>query len=107
MTRATAALLAGLVAAVASSPLYDYVHADDGAFAWFDTGHMIESSFDNLTKAEQWKGYYLNVTSQKWLTPADFVGPYGHVWTHQVSVPSLCVLPSSIIIAVFSRVQSL
>jgi len=78
----SALLLVGAVA----SPLWDYVHTDDGAFSWYDTGVVIESTFDNVTKSGGWRGYLLNVTSQKWLTPADFAGPYGHVWTHQVLV---------------------
>ena len=67
----------------AASPLFDYVHRDDGAFAWQDTGRTI-SGGSNATNG--WTGFILNLTSQLWLTPADFVGPNGHVWTHQLLV---------------------
>jgi PhoPQ-activated pathogenicity-related protein len=60
------------------------VHADDGAFAWRDTGKILHS--DSVLAENAWTGYLLNVTSQKWLTPADFSGPIGHIWTHQVLV---------------------
>jgi PhoPQ-activated pathogenicity-related protein len=67
-----------------ASPLWDYVNTDDGAFAWHDTGKRITS--DSLSSQGAWVGYLLNVTSQKWLTPADFLSPIGHVWTHSVLV---------------------
>ena len=37
----------------------------------------------------------LNLTSQTWLTPADFVGPVGHTWWHtlMVIVPDLNAHP--------------
>jgi hypothetical protein len=63
--------------------LYDYVARDDGCFAWNNTGRTI-SSGPNSTGG--WVGYILTLTSQCWLTPADFTGPTGHVWTHQLVV---------------------
>ncbi len=63
--------LLSLLAAASASPLWDYVHKDDGAFAWTDTAAVI-SSGPNSTSG--WKGYVLNMTSQTWLTPADFQG---------------------------------
>ena len=73
-----ALLLATLPLAALASPFYDYVHKDDGMYSYFDTGKRLKES--------GWTGYLLNVTSQAWLTPADFAGPYGHIWTHSVLV---------------------
>jgi len=81
---ALAALLAAAPAATAS-PLYDYVTRDDGAFAWFDTNVTL-SGGSNSSLLPGWTGYVLNLTSQAWLTPGDFVGPIGHIWTHQLVV---------------------
>jgi len=61
-----------------SSPLWDYVHRDDGQYSYYDTGKKLTAS--------GWTGHLLNVTSQAWLNASDFVGPYGHIWTHQVLV---------------------
>lgn len=61
-----------------------YVRKDDGMFEWTDTGERMSGL--------GWKGYVLNVTSQKWLTPEDFDftpwggKPIGHVWWHIVVV---------------------
>ena len=74
----------GVIAALAlassacASPLWDYVHKDDGMYSYYDTGKRL--------KENGWTGHLLNVTSQAWLTPADFAGPYGHIWTHSVLV---------------------
>ena len=77
-------LLLTAASAVCASPLWDYVHKDDGAFAWRDTGKTLHGGPPGGNGS--WTGYLLNVTSQAWLTPADFVGPFGHIWTHQVLV---------------------
>ena len=68
---------------VAGSPLYDYVNKDDGCFSWYDTGLSIKGG-DNSSNG--WTGRLLNMTSQCWLTPADFTSVIGHVWTHSVLV---------------------
>lgn len=81
----TAALLACVAHSASASPLYDYVYRDDGAFSWFDTNVTL-SGGSNSSLLPGWTGYVLNMTSQVWLTPADFVGPIGHVWTHQLVV---------------------
>jgi PhoPQ-activated pathogenicity-related protein len=73
-----------LLACAAASPLWDYVNRDDGQYKWYDTGKKL--------KENGWTAYLLNVTSQAWLTPADFAGPFGHIWTHQVVV----VIPEKI-----------
>ena len=80
-----AACLLLLASTATASPLWDYVHRNDGAFAWNNTGKVL--------KENGWTGYLLNVTSQAWLTPADFAGPYGHIWTHSV----LVVVPDKIV----------
>lgn len=80
MSRALSLL--ALVASAAASPFWDYIHNGDTSFAWRDTGKSIKS--DSVLPENSWTGYLLNVTSQKWLTPADFNGQFGHVWTHQV-----------------------
>jgi PhoPQ-activated pathogenicity-related protein len=87
-----AALAAATAATAAASPLWDYVHSPNPSYGWYDTGVVIESSFDNITKAGGWKAHLLNLTSQAWLTPADFVGSIGHVWTHNLVV----VVPETI-----------
>ena len=74
----SALVVLGLLAARgAASPYWDYVHKDDGAFAWRDTGKVIHS--DSVVAENAWTGHLLNVTSQRWLNPEDFVGPFGHV----------------------------
>jgi len=47
--------------------LKEYVDLDDGAYKWEDTGRRI-----HVPASEDgggWTGYYLNFTSQRWLTP--------------------------------------
>ena len=83
-------LLAALLSLAAASPLWDYVHRNDGAYAWRDTGKTLQGGTKGAKGS--WTGYLLNVTSQAWLTPADFAGQFGHIWTHQV----LVVVPEEI-----------
>jgi PhoPQ-activated pathogenicity-related protein len=64
-----------------ATPLDDYVHRPDSNFSWFDTGKRVSGP--------GWKGYILNMTSQAWLTPADWsfgnnVG--GGLWWHYMLV---------------------
>lgn len=71
-------LLSIFAACASASPLWDYVHKDDGMYSWYDTGKkLVENG---------WTAHLINVTSQAWLTPADFAGEFGHIWTHQVVV---------------------
>ena len=79
------ALLAAAPRAARASPLYDYVHRDDGCFAWNDTGRTIVGG-SNSSLLAGWTGHILNLTSLCWLTPSDFSSPVGHVWTHQLVV---------------------
>ena len=75
------------VAATPASPadLLNYVNTPDPAFAWADTNNTFH---DQLFSA-----YYLNLTSQTWLTPQDFVGPNGYLWQHQL----VCIVPAIVL----------
>lgn len=81
MLRSATIALIGAVAI--ASPLYDYVNKNDGCFSYYDTGLSIKGG-DNSSNG--WTGRLLNVTSQCWLTPADFTSVIGHVWTHNLLV---------------------
>jgi len=62
--------------------LINYVNTPDPAFKWFDMNNTIKTKAFTL--------YTLNVTSQTWLTPEDFVGTNGYLWQHQVT----CIVPT-------------
>ena len=83
----------GCLATSLASPLWDYVTNDDGAFSWYDTGEIIESTYFNVSTSGAWKGYLLNMTSQRWLDPSQFAGSIGNVWTHQL----LVIVPDQLI----------
>lgn len=65
------------VSAASGSDLWDYVHTPDPTYTWYDTGIVIRNDTFG------WTGYYLNMTSQTWLTAQDSSRP---VWTHQLVV---------------------
>ena len=46
--------------------LQEYVFMEDGAYSWLDTGHRIR--VDETGGRGGWTGYFLNFTSQQWLT---------------------------------------
>merc|ERR1711962_525996 len=46
--------------------LQEYVLKEDGAYSWFDTGHRLR--VDATEGRGGWTGYFLNFTSQQWLT---------------------------------------
>ena len=46
--------------------LQEYVLKEDGAYGWFDTGHRLR--VDATEGRGGWTGYFLNFTSQQWLT---------------------------------------
>ena len=72
-------VLFGLIAAVASTPLDDYVWAQDNNYKWEVVGETYYG--------KGFTGYFLNMTSQSWLTPEDFApGSYGHIWYHTIFV---------------------
>eukprot|EP01138_Halocafeteria_seosinensis_P003622 gb/GECG01003701.1/.p1 GENE.gb/GECG01003701.1/~~gb/GECG01003701.1/.p1 ORF type:complete len:514 (+),score=57.00 gb/GECG01003701.1/:1-1542(+) len=77
-----AAIVCLCVGSAVASPLWDYVHTDDGHFSWVDTG-------ERLNDQTGWTGYVLNVTSQKWMTINDSSSP---IWTHQL----LIVVPDNL-----------
>ena len=52
-----------------------YVDKPDQAYAWEDTGHRLV--VEDFQGRGGWTGYFLNFTSQQWLTPADTSRP---VW---------------------------
>ena len=52
-------------------------------YSYYDTGITIRGG-DN--KSNGWTGHLLNLTSQAWLTPADFTSAIGHIWTHNLLV---------------------
>jgi len=58
------------LAAVAATPLDDYVWKDDGAYGWTDLGeaHTMRAELGKRS----WTGYTLNMTSQYWLSDSDF-----------------------------------
>lgn len=77
--RAFAALLAlvGTASFASATPLWDYVHKDDGKFSWYQQPQVWSNSSDYYT------GYWLNMTSQQWLTPED---SSRSIWWHNVFV---------------------
>merc|ERR1712179_96184 len=65
--------------------LKEYVERPDPAYSWEDTGHRMVVG-DYLGRGG-WTGYFLNMTSQQWLTPEDTSQPY---WWHiMVVVPDM------------------
>jgi len=48
--------------------LKEYVDLEDGAYSWSDTGHRLRVE-PAASGRGGWTGYYLNLTSQQWLTP--------------------------------------
>ena len=80
-------LSANMIAATPAGPqdLINYVNTPDPAFSWFDMNHTIVT--------EAFTMYTLNVTSQTWLTPQDFVGPNGYLWQHQMC----CIVPKLLV----------
>lgn len=82
-TLVLSALLVVLVHSEPPSPedFIEYVNTPDPAFKWHDTNKTMHHNL--------WTGYTLNLTSQTWLTPEDFDGPNGYLWTHQM----VCIVP--------------
>jgi PhoPQ-activated pathogenicity-related protein len=79
------ALTLGLLAAAASAaPIDDYVWAPDENYGWVDVSESYPLAGCNLDKSNCWTGYTLNMTSQRWLTDADFApsSQGGSIWWH-------------------------
>lgn len=66
----TLALFQALFQTASSTPLDDYVWRHDDAYGWVDMGHdmVVTGVIDN----RGYTAYTLNMTSQRWLTDADF-----------------------------------
>jgi hypothetical protein len=66
----------------------DYVWAPDSHFEWKYMGDDWTLRGHNIGNTHQWTGYVLNVTSQKWLTDADFSSSSegGSLWWHMLVV---------------------
>ena len=67
------------------SPLDEYVHTDDGYFEWENKGEVFWGPEDltpglNITN---YRVFYLNVTSQKWLEPTIVSRS---IWFHETYV---------------------
>ena len=82
--RLRAAAVAAAVVAAAATPLDDYVAAPDDAYAWYDTGIRVPGAC--------YTGYVLNMTSQHWLSAAEWwpagsaPGTGGGLWWHYITV---------------------
>jgi PhoPQ-activated pathogenicity-related protein len=76
-SKLSALLCASLVALVASTPLDDYVWAEDPHYSWYDTGLTLHGK--SLKDGTTWMGYVLNMTSQKWLDETITTRP---LWWH-------------------------
>jgi PhoPQ-activated pathogenicity-related protein len=72
---------------VHGTALDDYIAKPDSSYAWVDTGLTMEGV--------GWKGYILNMTSQTWLTPADWhhENPSPNVWWHWM----LVIVPNELV----------
>ena len=82
------ALALGFLAAAAAAPIDDYVWTPDENYGWVDMGeeHVLHGC--NLDNTNCWTGYTLNMTSQRWLTDADFApsSEAGSIWWHMLVV---------------------
>lgn len=78
----------GLLAAASAMPIDDYVWAPDSNYGWTDMGadHILHGC--NVDKSQCWTGYTLNMTSQRWLTDADFAesSQAKSIWYHSLVV---------------------
>ena len=86
MIRTVAAL--GLAACAAAMPIDDYVWTPDANYGWVDLGEEYRLHGCNVGKTQCWTGYTLNMTSQRWLTDADFSASSegGSIWWHMLVV---------------------
>jgi len=58
--------------------LKNYVDKPDSAYTWSNTGYKLEVD-DPYNTGSGWTGYYLNFTSQQWLTEKESSWP---IWWH-------------------------
>lgn len=81
-----ATCLLALAVGVSSTALDDYVWKHDPNYAWVDMGH--EWSWKGSISNRSYTAYTLNMTSQQWLTDADFApnSPSKSIWWHYLVV---------------------
>ena len=85
----SAILAISLVAAVSAMPLDDYVWAPDSNYGWVDLGESyLLKGCSYMDPNQCWTGYTLNMTSQRWLSDADFSADSesGSIWWHMLVV---------------------
>ena len=79
---------AGAALCAAGPTLDEYVWAPDDHYGWVDMGpdHVLQGQ--NIFKNQSWTGYTLNMTSQQWLTDADFAenSDTKSIWWHYLVV---------------------
>lgn len=82
------------VTAEFTQDIYDYVKKDDGAFKWEYMGPSTDIHGRNLKGDKTWTGYLVNVTSQRWLTDADFSpdSEMKSLWWHYLVI----IVPSEV-----------
>lgn len=89
------ALTLGFLAAAAAAPIDDYVWRPDDNYGWVDLGpdHVLHGC--NLDETNCWTGYTLNMTSQRWLTDADFAesSEAKSIWWHILVV----IVPDNVV----------
>ena len=75
-----------LVSLITSTPLDDYVWKPDDNYKWEDLGE--KGMFTGKFGTRGYTGYTLNMTSQRWLTDADFSASSqsGSIWWHYLVV---------------------
>jgi len=73
-------VLACLLTLTFATPLDDYVAKPDSSYSWTDLGISY--------RGDGWTGYCLNMTSQRWLTRADWSNEHGgdNLWFHFMMV---------------------
>ena len=74
--------------AVSGTALDDYVWKFDENYKWEYMGAEYDMHGHDVKNEHTWTGYVLNVTSQKWLTDADFSpdSPAKSIWYHWLVV---------------------
>jgi len=82
-----------LIGAAIATPLDDYVWKKDDAYGWVDMGN--DFSYKGKSGNRGFTAYTLNMTSQRWLTDAEFTADsQGHsLWWHYLVV----IVPDKIV----------
>jgi hypothetical protein len=73
---------------VFSAALDDYVWKPDSNYKWEYMGSQFDLHGQDVKKEHSWTGYVLNMTSQRWLTDADFSpsSDAKSIWWHMLVV---------------------